>query len=259
MIGSVVGTALLRAATEPPLTPDAPEAREWLRRELAKQVYQQAKPTLFDRIARSVQDFFASLRVPAVHGAGPVLIVIAGIVVVTVLVLLVVVYGAPRRRLRQTSSAEVFVDDDPRTVAELRRLAARARDAGDWDAAVENAFRALTKALAERTVVSILPGTTARDVAVRIGGSFAALGDRARRSADAFDRVRYLGRHADRADAEAVAALDTDLARRPPDRLPGDPAESAARGDLVGVAARPGGRADDRTDDGADDRRGGTS
>lgn len=231
---------ILRLAQGPPVTPDAPEAREWLRRELANQAYLQAKPTPFDDAAAAVRRLFESLTAPGVNGAGWVLIVIAAIVVVAIVAIAFVVYGAPRRRRRRTAQSTVFGDDDLRTAEELRLLAARARARGEWDLAVVEGFRALARALAERTIISVVPGTTAREVAVRIGNAFDDRQRSAGDAASAFDSVRYLGRHASEADADAIAALDAALRHeRPAGRGTGSAGDST--GDLVGAArAAPG-------------------
>lgn len=233
--------SILRLAQGPPVTPDAPEACEWLRDELAKQAYLRAKPTPFDDAAAAVRRFFESLTVPQISGAGWVLIVIAAVVVAAVVVIAFIVYGAPRRRRRRAAPSAVFGDDDPRTAAEFRLVAAGARASGEWDLAVVAGFRALARALAQRTIISVVPGTTAREVAVRIGDAFTEQRYAAGDAASAFDRVRYLGRHASKADADAVAALDAVLEHaRPAGRDPG--AAGDMTGDLIGAArgtARP--------------------
>ena len=65
----VLGSRGRASDAVPPLTPDADEARDWAERELADPVYDIAEPTPFDRIARAIGDFFASLFNPEVSGA----------------------------------------------------------------------------------------------------------------------------------------------------------------------------------------------
>jgi hypothetical protein len=51
------GEVLLRI----PVDPDSPEAKQWLIDELSKPQYQAAKPTWFDLLAKSINDWLSSL------------------------------------------------------------------------------------------------------------------------------------------------------------------------------------------------------
>ena len=56
---------------EVPVDPDAPEARDWLVRELANPEYEAARPTWFDLLAQRVVEWFESLRFTPGEGGFP--------------------------------------------------------------------------------------------------------------------------------------------------------------------------------------------
>ncbi|GAA2241925.1 DUF4129 domain-containing protein [Herbiconiux moechotypicola] len=200
-----------------PVEPGADEAREWLLGELSKPPYQAARPTWFDLVSQAIGDWIASLRVPDGSGLGGLLPVIAVAVVVVLLVIAVIVFGRPRLNRRSAvAPGSLFGDDDTRSSAELRASAERAAAAGDFGTAVQEAFRALARRLAERTVVMTGPGSTAQDFAARAGRSFPPRADELRACAALFDGVRYLDRPGTRDGYERVHALDRLLdAERP--------------------------------------------
>ncbi|NQX04113.1 DUF4129 domain-containing protein [Rathayibacter sp. VKM Ac-2856] len=198
-----------------PLDPDAQEARRLLLEELADPRYRAAEPNWFDRLVQGVRDWFASLTLPG-DGVGlPVAAVIGVIVLVVLVVVALVLAGRPRLRRRGAATGAVLADDDSRSAAELRALAEAAAARGDFGEALVERFRALVRALDERTVLSVSPGTTAHGFSRRAAAVFPASGEELRRAADDFDRVRYLGLPCDRADYERVAGLDRALAAAP--------------------------------------------
>lgn len=211
------GLGVLRWAI--PVDPDAPDARQLLRDELAKAPYQEAQPTWFDRLSQAIFDWFASLSFTG-DGSNGWLSVIGILVGVAVVVAAVLIFGLPRRaRRRRLLAAGLFADDDRRTASQLRRAAAAAASAGDWTLACEEAFRAAAQGLAERTIVRPTPGTTAHSVAELASTAFPAYRDRLREGANVFESVRYLGGAGTAAGYRALVDLDTDLQAAHP-RLP---------------------------------------
>ncbi|QHC59454.1 DUF4129 domain-containing protein [Rathayibacter sp. VKM Ac-2760] len=203
----------LRAA---PLDPDAQEARRLLLEELADPRYRAAEPSLFDRVVQAIRDWFASLTLPG-DGAGVPLAAVIGVLVVVVLVVVaLVIAGRPRLRRRSAVTGAVLAADDGRSADELRALAEAAAARGAWDEALVERFRALVRGLDERTVLTVSPGTTAHGFSQRAAAAFPASAGALRRTADDFDRVRYLGLPCDRADYERVAELDRALAAAVP-------------------------------------------
>ncbi|MCJ1672773.1 MULTISPECIES: DUF4129 domain-containing protein [unclassified Rathayibacter] len=198
-----------------PLDPDAQEARRLLLEELADPRYRAAEPNWFDRLVQAVRDWFTSLTLPG-DGVGVPLAALIGVLVLVVLVVVALVLaGRPRLRQRSRVTGAVLADDDGRSAAELRALAEAAAARGDWDEALVERFRALVRALDERTILTVSPGTTAHGFSRRAAAVFPASADALRRSADAFDRVRYLGLPCGREDCERVAELDRALAAAP--------------------------------------------
>lgn len=194
-----------------PVDPSAPIASQWLISELAKPIYQAAKPTLFDRLAKAVSDWFASLQLgdvtgPPVFGIGVVIVLVIAAIIVAFLI-----FGLPRLNRRSTLSGSLFGDDDSRDSTAIRAAAEAAARAGDFSLAIIEMFRAIARGLAERTILTTSPGTTAHSFAATAGASFPELADRLAESAIDFDEVRYLGRTASRNQFEAVAAVERDL------------------------------------------------
>ncbi len=192
-----------------PVDPDADEARELLINELAKPQYQAAKPTLFDQLAQAFWDWLNSLTIggvegPPALGLGIILVLVAAAIVVAILV-----FGLPRLNRRSAVAGSLFGDDDTRDAAHLRRDAEAAAAAGDWATAIAEMFRAVARGLAERTVLTTTPGTTASGFATRAGVAFPSLREEFVASAHSFDEVRYLGREGTREQYDAVASLET--------------------------------------------------
>jgi hypothetical protein len=203
-----------------PVEPDAAEAREWLLRELANPEYEAAKPTWFDRLSGAVVDWFSSLSFSG-GNAPPAL----GVVLVLVLVLAAIavaflVFGLPRLRRRSAITGSLFGKSDDRSSEQLRAAAeARAAD-GDYAAATAEMFRAIARGLAERSIVTTTPGTTAHDFAARAGVAFVGLAPALATSATLFDEVRYLGRPGSLPGYTTVADLERTLRSTTPTLLP---------------------------------------
>ncbi|WP_022901590.1 DUF4129 domain-containing protein [Humibacter albus] len=216
-VGHVLAGPLLAdpARDTPPLTPDGPTAQQWLRHELEHSEYQAAKPTWFDRIAHQIAEWFSSLGVHVSGDAGWVLASIGIALIVAILIGAFVVFGLPRLR-RRTRVAEVFDERDSRDARALRADARAAAAVGRYDDAVRDLFRAIGRSLGERTVVLVLPGTTAQELAIEASRALPAFTRRLHDAAVLFDGVRYLNRHASADDYAGLATLDTDLAAARP-------------------------------------------
>lgn len=190
------------------LDPDADQARELLQQELADPRYRAAQPSWFDLLAQAVRDWFASLGAPSGDGGASVAAIVGVVVVAAVVIVVLLVTGVPRLRRRSAVAGSVLEADDQRSAARIRAAAAAAANRGDWDAAVAEAFRAIARSLAERTIVTASPGTTAHGIAERAAAALSAEAASLRSAADDFDRVRYLGGHGDEAAYRRILALD---------------------------------------------------
>jgi len=175
-----------------PVTPDSPQATQWLIDELSKPIYQAARPTLFDQIAKAIADWLGSLPVGNAGGPpGPGIAVIL-ILVVAGIVVAFLVFGLPRANRRSALGGGLFGDDDSRSAARIREDARVAARAGNYSTAIIEMFRAIARDLGERELVHVFPGTTARDFAVRAGREIEFLTDGFTANATLFDAVRYL-------------------------------------------------------------------
>lgn len=196
-----------------PVEPDAPDARDLLLDELSDPAYAESVPTWFDLLSRSVIDWFGSLQVPTGDGP-PALALVIGVAVLTAAVLAaLLVYGLPRWRRRSRVGDDLFGEVDRRSARQLRRDADRAAAAGDWGTAIAERFRATARGLDERTIVSVLPGTTAHGFAVLAARAFPEHTGALQGAADDFDAVRYLGEPGDADGYARVRALDDDIDR----------------------------------------------
>lgn len=202
---------MLWGASTVPVDPDAPEAKRWVIDELAKSQYVAAQPTWFDRLSKGIADWFGSLRFGGVDGPPGLGAVVVIVLLVIVLVVAFFIFGAPRLRNRSTVSGSLFGEDDARDAAAMRRAAETAAARGDFALAIAELFRSIARGLAERTVLTTTPGTTARDFAVRAGTAFPALASELADAATTFDAVRYLGDAGSSAGFERVAELERKL------------------------------------------------
>ncbi|MEO6309461.1 MAG: DUF4129 domain-containing protein [Leifsonia sp.] len=199
-----------------PVDPSAPEAKQWLREELAKAPYQAAKPTWFDRASQALLEWLNSLTMPSGDLIGPWLPVIITVIVAAVAITAFLIFGLPRRNRRSTPAAALFGDDDHRSADAIRRSARAAAETHAWSRACEEMFRAITRGLFERTIVQLAPGTTAHDVAAAAATAFPAHRAHLGAAAAIFDSVRYLGTQGTEAEFSSLAELERALrAERP--------------------------------------------
>lgn len=219
MVLTPVLRAVVAAADDvPPLTPDGDEARRWAEDELSKPAYDIAEPTPFDRVARAIGDFIASLFDPQVSdGWGSVLAIVATAAVVVVIVTAFVLWGVPRVSRRAAARTPMlFGEAEHRSAAALRAAADERAQASDWEAAIVLRFRALARGCYERGVVDPPPGATVHGFARAAARVFPALGVRLEDAATAFDDVRYLRRPGTAELYRLVASVDDDIAAARP-------------------------------------------
>lgn len=220
---------IMRSAV-PPLEPDQPTGRDWVLEELAKNEYAQARPNLVDELFNRIWEWIGSLfRLDPGDSRlfNPLLLIIAVVIVVVAIAL--VLLGRPRAIATRTAApGGVFLDDDDRSAAELRAAADAAAGAGDWSLAITERYRAISRALSDRTLIALRPGTTAQGVAAAAAPVFPADAGNLHRAADAFDAVRYLGRRGDERGYALLRELDARLEQTRPATVPGIPASTGA-------------------------------
>ncbi len=211
MLDAVIARA---APGDAPLDPDAEQARDWVLRELSDPAYAAAQPTWWDLLTRSVWDWLQSLTVPGGDGVPTLAIAVLGGVIAAAIVVALLVFGVPRVNRRSARAGALFGEDDPRDARTLRRASERAAAEGRWADATADAFRAVARGLAERTLVTTMPGTTAHAFGRDAGAVFPDEAGALARAADDFDAVRYLGAPGSREAYERIAALDGRLQAR---------------------------------------------
>lgn len=203
-----------------PVDPDAAEARRWIVDELARPEYRAAQPTWFDRLSTAFWEWLTSLKIGDGAAVQAPILVIAILVLIAAIVGAFVVFGPARLNRRSAVSGALFGADDERDAAGIRRAAADAASRADWTVAIEEMFRSIARGLAERTILTVSPGTTARDFAVRAGATLPAFADRLVAAAAAFDGVRYLDRAGTETAYLAAAGLERELRAARPELTP---------------------------------------
>lgn len=196
-----------------PVDVERDEARRAAAAELADHRYQEAQPSLVQRVLNWLvewfSDFFGALSAAAPGG-------VAGLVVLgLLLVVLVVVIRLRVGKLARTRAAgggEVF--GGTRVTAADHRAAAEAAWArGAFDDVVRERFRAIARELDEQGVLEARAGRTADEVASEAGTLMPAVQDELRAAARIFDDVHYGGKPATPEACARLAELDTALRR----------------------------------------------
>ncbi|WP_043322166.1 DUF4129 domain-containing protein [Mycetocola saprophilus] len=202
---------------EPPLTPDAPEAHDWLSNELTKPEYAAATPNLFDRLVTEFLGWLGRLFSGSIDGPGDWVPVLLLLLLAAAVVAAILIWGRPRlNRARASTTQALFGERDTRSAAEIRAAAARAAAAGNYDLAVLEGYRALCRDLDERTIIVLDPGSTAHQAAGAASRAFPAFGEVLARTANDFDAVRYLSVPATAQQWERIRSTDESLrAQRP--------------------------------------------
>lgn len=193
-------------AAEVPVVPDADQAREWAREELADPLYHQ-RPSLLsqaiDWIMEQLNRMFEAAGNVDVRLASLVL----GFLVVVGVAVVLLVAGPVRRSRRQRQSAEVFTDDD-RTAAEMRASADAFAAAGRWNEATLDRFRAILRSLEERAVLDERPGWTADEASAVAASVLPPCADDLRAASRLFDDVCYGDRAAGPDDDAWLRGVD---------------------------------------------------
>lgn len=194
-------------ALEVPVGLGREAARQAARDELAKHVYQQARPSLSERALRWVYEHVAHVldRVAGVSPGGYVGVVVIVLLVVAAVVAVRLKVG-PLARSARTESP-LFLGR-PRSAAEHRAAADRHAAAGEWAEAVRERLRAVIRSLEERSLLDPRPGRTADEAAAEAGRALPDCAAGLREAARLFDDVWYGGRTATQATDRTLRTLD---------------------------------------------------
>jgi len=211
-VSGLLAALLAIVPLDVPVDPGADEARDLLREELSKQEYLAAKPTWFDLLIQSFTDWLNQLTTGTSSGGPPSFgILVVAIVVIALLVVAFLIFGLPRINRRSSVTGSLFGEDDARTSAMMRSAAELAASAGNYELAIAEMYRAIARGLAERTVLTTSPGTTALGFSSRAARAFPAQATALADAAAAFDDVRYLDRPGTEARYTQVATLERQL------------------------------------------------
>jgi len=194
-----------------PVDPDSPQAHDLLREELLKAEYLQARPTPWDNFISDLTDWMNNLTVGQAQGPPALGLLVALLVIVALLVVTVLIFGLPRINRRSRVTGSLFGEDDARTAAQMRSAAEAAASRSDYATAVAEMFRSIARGLAERTILTTSPGTTAHDFAGRAARVFPQQLRELADAALAFDDVRYLDRPGTAAQYDAINRLERQL------------------------------------------------
>ncbi len=201
----------LEPPLDPPLDPSGSEARSALRRELLHPEYHQQN--LLQEILGWIERQVTS-GIDAASQAPPLSTLMAMLLFVGFVAALVWLASRARRTARDRDENGAVLTEEIVTAAELRARAEAALEAGRFEEAVVEAFRALAVRQVERGRLADDPGTTAHEVASTLAAEYPAMSDRVQASASLFDAVLYGDRPATRDQAVSVLALDEDLVVR---------------------------------------------
>lgn len=182
-------------------------AREAASQELSRQVYQQARPSLSERVLQWLYEHIAALldNVGSASPGG-----YAGVIVIVLLVVAAVVAVrlkvGPFGKAGRTEDA-LFVGG-PRSAGEHRRAADAHAAAGEWAEAVRERLRAVIRSLEERALLDPRPGRTADEAAVEAGAALPECAGPLRSAARVFDEIWYGGRVASAESDRMLRDLD---------------------------------------------------
>jgi hypothetical protein len=196
---------------DPPLGPSGSEGRAKLRRELVRPEYhdQNLIQEILNWLSRKLNG-----GLERAQQAPPLSTLAAMIIFVALAAALVWLASRARLTARERDDSGAVLTEEVVTADELRARAEAALEAGRFEEAVVEAFRAIAVRQVERGRLTDAPGATAHEVADILAGEYAALADRVRASASLFDAVLYGDRPANREQAGSVLALDDDLVVR---------------------------------------------
>ncbi|ARD42215.1 DUF4129 domain-containing protein [Actinomyces gaoshouyii] len=211
----------LARAGGPPATPDASQAGEAARRELAKPAYAERTDPLTAIWQWLQHHIDLGSVIPGIPPWASVTIVVLA------LTALIVIIGAMARRVtiaRLSGDVRGPLFEDDRDAAALTSTADLAANRGDFATAVVDRFRAIIRFLDELSILEDYPGLTSHEAAALAASALPELSADLHTGARLFDAVRY---------GDVVASPDEDAWMR---ALAGDVEAQAGR-------AQPGARA----------------
>lgn len=149
--------------------------------------------------------------------AGPLVVLLALAAAITVVLLVV------RPRLQRSQGTDQQVDIESGITAEqLRDRADQHAQAGYYDEAARDRFRALVRSAEERALLGSATGRTATEITVRLAELFGDYAEALQAAAELFNLSRYGSQQLSAGQYEQLRALDAQLAAAEPTGSPGD-------------------------------------
>jgi hypothetical protein len=196
---------------DPPLDPSADEARSKLRRELLHPEYH--KQNLLQEVMNWLERKVGG-GLDRASQTPPLSTFMAMVILVLVVAALAWLVSRARRTAHEKDEKQAVLTEEHVTADDLRARADAALQAGRFEEAVVEGFRAVAARQVERGRLADAPGATAHEVAEALAREYAAMADDVHRSARLFDEVLYGDRPATREQAQSVLALDDGLVVR---------------------------------------------
>jgi uncharacterized protein DUF4129 len=207
----VAVVALVSRLPDPPLDPTGSEARSKLRRELLQTEYHQEN--LFEELVNWLVRRIGN-GLGAVSNSSGLSTLMAMVILIALVAALAWLVSRAQRTAHEKGEKRSVMTEESVTADELRARAEAALEAGRFEEAVVEGFRAVAVRQVERGRLSDMPGATAHEVAEALAREYAAMADPVHRSARLFDEVLYGDRPASREQAASVLALDDELVVR---------------------------------------------
>jgi hypothetical protein len=201
--------ALGARASDVPVAPDAPEAREWAERELSRALYSDS-PGLIQRGLDWIgEHLFGAVTGGTTSTATTIVsVLVIGALIVAVVVAELAVGPVRRRAVAAATDTDRALFDDDRDSRDLRGAADAAARAGDHSLAVLERYRAIVRSLDEKSYIDDRPGLTAHEAAALGSRALPEHGGGLRAGADLFDAVRYGDHVATAEDDRRLTDLD---------------------------------------------------
>ncbi len=212
MTGTLATTAgFTAAAVEVGRDEGARDARD----ELNDRIYEDAEPTLIERVQQWFDDWLEWLG----RQVGDILPggwLVLGLLLALLLALLVGLLGYARPNRRSRRHRTLFVADTALTAEDHRGAADEHAASGAYTEAIRERLRAVSRDLEERAIITPRPGRTATELAAEASGTLPAHSDALHRGAALFNDVAYGDRPATADDEHMLRELDDRLRQTRP-------------------------------------------
>lgn len=211
------------------VTPDGPQARQWLTEELATEDYRDGRPLLarvIDWVLEKVGELlgrFTGTGAPG-EGASPLVVALTTAVLIAGMLLLL---SRIRRERHTVARTEAVLGNLDLSASAFRDRGRAALRDGRWNDAVIEFTRAIAREADDRTLLTDAPSRTAHEIGAQLAPVFPDHAAMTARTMDLFDAVRYGRRAAGEGDARGVQAHDETLRKAKPALSASPPATPA--------------------------------